>query len=100
MIKPISPQEVPAHQAAALDPRVIEVWNRLIAAHHDGSRATIQQNAAIAALMTATGVERQAVFDQRWLDIEDLYRQQGWKVTYDKPGWDESYEAFFVFEAA
>lgn len=99
MSKPISPSEVPAKQRAALDPRVIEVWNDLITKKHDGRRATITQNEAVAALMTATGVERQDVFARRWLDIEDAYREQGWKVTYDKPGFNESYEAYFVFEA-
>ncbi len=32
-----------------------------------------------------------------WLNVEELYRAQGWTVTYDKPGYNESYPATFTF---
>lgn len=41
---------------------------------------------------------RQAVFDNGWLDFEDIYREVGWKVTYDKPGYNENYKPYFIFE--
>lgn len=31
-----------------------------------------------------------------WVDFEDLYRKQGWKVVYDKPAYCETYKAYFV----
>lgn len=37
-------------------------------------------------------------FDQGWMDFEPIYEAQGWKVQYDKPGWDETYDAFFEFK--
>jgi hypothetical protein len=43
------------------------------------------------------GVSRQEVFDNQWLDIEDIYREAGWKVSYDKPAYNETYKAYFTF---
>lgn len=40
---------------------------------------------------------RQFIFDKHWLDIEDTYRKAGWNVEYDKPGYCENYDAYFVF---
>lgn len=38
------------------------------------------------------------IFDNHWLDIEDIYREQGWKVKYDKPGYnEESFKPYFEF---
>lgn len=41
---------------------------------------------------------RQAMLDKGWLDFEDIYREVGWKVTYDKPGFNEDYKPYFIFE--
>lgn len=40
---------------------------------------------------------KKRIFDENWLDIELIYEQFGWKVKYDKPGWDEDYDPFFEF---
>ena len=37
------------------------------------------------------------IFANSWLDVEDIYRNAGWDVEYDKPGYCENYEAHFVF---
>lgn len=38
------------------------------------------------------------IFNNHWLDIEDKYALDGWKVIYDKPAYNESYEASFKFK--
>jgi len=48
-------------------------------------------------LMAATGKTRDEVFDKGWLNIEPMYRAAGWKVVYDKPAYNESYEPTFTF---
>ena len=53
----------------------------------------------VAKLIVQKGLKRQDIFDNHWLDVEDLYRKNGWKVDYDKPGYNESYNAYFVFSA-
>ena len=34
----------------------------------------------------------------KYLDFEDEYRTIGWKVTYNKPAYCETYEPYFIFE--
>lgn len=89
-VKPITPGEV--YLAAPQVPdHVIETWNKLIAKNWDGRQATIMQKEAIKAL-GGTGGEKMA-----WLNIEEIFRQAGWVVEYDKPGYNETYEASFKF---
>ena len=40
-------------------------------------------------------ISRRGIFDLGYLDIEDLYTK--WNVEYDKPGYNESYQAYFIF---
>ncbi|MDG1949717.1 MAG: hypothetical protein P8J32_02740 [bacterium] len=40
---------------------------------------------------------RRKVFDEKRLDIEPAFEKDGWKVVYDKPGYNESGNAYFVF---
>ena len=43
-------------------------------------------------------VDRQGVYSRKMLDVATHYRQAGWKIDHDRPGYNESYEAFFVFD--
>lgn len=89
-VKPISPdiiiKEVPDW--------VIEVFNSLIQENWEGKQAQFTVAKAIAALKEKSGL---AEIRSEWLDIEDLYRNVGWKVTYDQPGYNESYPATYTF---
>lgn len=42
-------------------------------------------------------ITRSVIFERGYLNFEPAYRAQGWHVTYDKPGYCETYEAFFIF---
>jgi hypothetical protein len=97
MANPIRPEEAAARKAALLPEGVIDVFNDLIALRFDGHTATITQDDAAGAVAERLGISRQQVFDDHLLDVEPVYRAAGWKVTYDKPGWDESYAAYFTF---
>ena len=44
-----------------------------------------------------TAKARQELFDNHYLDIEPAYRNAGWKVEFDKPGYNETYDSYFVF---
>lgn len=94
---PITPDQIGHAQRVALPPVVVDTWNTLIAQHWSGGSAKIMQNEAVTDLMAATGLSRTDVFDKHYLDIEQMYRDAGWKVEYDKPGYNESYEASFTF---
>ncbi len=37
------------------------------------------------------------IYERHLLDVEPSYRAEGWEVEYDKPGYNETYEATFTF---
>lgn len=96
-MKPISPMEAVSIKAASLPDDVIDEWNKAIAEAFQGNSATVVQAEMATRLAKRMGVDRNVVFDRHWLDVEDMYRAAGWHVEYDKPGYNESYKAFFTF---
>lgn len=99
MIKPVSPTEVVPLKKSLMPDGVIAAWNALIAKKLSNGRAYILQNEAITEIIANTGATRAEVFANQWLDIEPLYRAEGWIVVYDKPAYCENYEANFTFTA-
>jgi hypothetical protein len=97
-IKPVSPQEVAEVRLETIPNEVIQVVNALIAEDYDGGYATILQKDIVEGLIAA-GYSRDEIFKRHMLDFEEIYRQSGWKVEYDKPAYNESYDANFQFKA-
>ena len=100
-MKPITPQQALDNVEKSFPSFVFEAVNNCINQHCFGkSSFTIKQNVIMDEILKLApeGTTRQEVFDKHWLDFEDAYRKTGWIVNYDKPGYDESYEAFFKFE--
>jgi hypothetical protein len=97
MAKPITPSEVTRKKKESLPKEVIEAFNELIAEKWDGSSATVMQPEVIKLICSKLNVRSDKVFDSGWLDVESIFRQAGWSVKYDKPGYNESYEASFEF---
>ena len=98
--KPIKPSEIVEAKVKLFPDFVLETWNAAIAKNWANNRSLIKQPNMIVALIAASpkSIDRSDVFDNNWLDIEDVYRADGWKVEYDKPGYNESYDAYFVFK--
>ena len=96
-VKPISPDDAAALKTSLIPDEVITAFNELIASNLVNGTATVSQNAAITAITKRTGKKRDTIFAKGWLDIEDVYRAQGWTVEYDKPGYNEDYPASFTF---
>ena len=94
-VEPIKPSEI----AKSVPDFVLKAFNVLIAEQWDGDSSVVHQKAVVAKIIEESGGETTAtqIFEKKWLDVEDVYRKKGWFVVYDKPGWDESYEAFFRF---
>lgn len=97
MIEPIKPQDLAAGIVHAAPPFVVEAFNDLITANFLNGRARFTQKEVIAKIMTKVTVPQEAIYKNGWLNVEALYRSQGWGVEYDKPGYNESYDAYFVF---
>ena len=96
MTRPISPAEVATAKNRYLPEVVFDVVNKLIAENFTNGRARILQPTIVAALV-ARGLSRHEVFDKGYLNFEEAYEAEGWKVEYDKPGYDETYDANFTF---
>lgn len=96
-VRPITPEEALEVKKINFPPEVLTVVNRLIGENFREGYATILQKDIVKEL-AATGLQRKEIFDNHWLDFEDLYREAGWGVTYDKPGYNEDwYEPRFKF---
>ena len=37
-------------------------------------------------------------FENKWIDFEDVYREEGWIVKYTKPDYTENFDAYFTFK--
>lgn len=98
-IQPITPQEVTDKKIELIPDVVIEVFNELITKNYCGKIATVQQDEVIDLICSKNpAYTREQIFENHWLDVEDIYRKIGWSVLYDKPGWNETYEPYFVFK--
>lgn len=95
MSKPITPKEVAKRDK--IPAAVFDVFNRFIERNFTGNRAVVQQPDVVEQLV-AMGYSRRAIFEEHLLDVESAYDRAGWKVTYEKPGFNESGDSFFVFE--
>lgn len=105
-MKPFTPDEALGAKADVIPTFVIEAVNLLLAKKFNGGQCTIKQNEIIEVSIERwmlrneppANLTREMFFANHWLNIEGLYRQHGWKVKYDKPAYNETYDAFFVFE--
>ena len=96
-MKPITPEEASKKKLADIPDAVIEAFNTLIIKNFNGTSSTVKQDDVMALLTKDETLTRRQIYDNNWLDVEDLYRAVGWKVEYDKPGYNESYPATFKF---
>ena len=97
-VKPITPSEVAEQKLKNIPDAVIACWNKVIAKKcSQGGSATIYQNEVVGLLADAMDVSRETVFASGWLDIEPIYQDAGWCVEYDKPGYNETYNAYYKF---
>ncbi len=95
-MKPITPDEVVSLKKKNIPPFVIDCFNKLIAKKWDGCSAHVKQDEIVGEII-ALGIERHVIFDDHMLDVEGVYEDAGWKVKYDKLGYNETYDVFFIF---
>jgi hypothetical protein len=94
--KPITPQEVTLLKASSIPDAIFEAFNELIAENFNGHSSSFTEKKVVTRIVQK-GISSKTAYDNNWLDVEPLYRKAGWKVEYDKPGFNESYEATFSF---
>lgn len=96
-IKPITPNEVAQQKIANIPSAVIDTFNKLIALNYTDGSATVKQADVIHEL-ERRDFARQEVLDKGWLNVEEIYRDAGWAVVYNKPAYSENYDAYFTFK--
>ena len=97
---PISPDAVQKAKNESIPEVVYEVFNAQIVKNWDGKSAVVRQDEIIDILVGDKHLERSDIFGNNWLDVEYAYRELGWVVIYDKPGYNEDYPATFKFMKA
>ncbi len=102
-VEPLSPNDVIIKKQSIIPDVVIECFNELIAQNFSGGESTFKQNDVAAlicqkTIVTDPNFSDRTIYDKHWLDVESLYREKGWIVEYDKPGFNESYDATFTFK--
>lgn len=96
-VRPINPKEIVGKKLEMIPNEVFEAFNELIAQNFNNGEAVVSQREVLA-LMVSKGLNQGLIYKNGWLDIEDVYRKEGWTVEYDKPGYNEDYEPTFTFK--
>jgi hypothetical protein len=99
-IKPITPEEARNEAKSNIPDFVILGINNAIKNNYVKSSFTIRQKDIMTEIMKVAPehMTSEHIYKNHWMDFEDLYRDYGWKISYDKPGYCESYDATFEFE--
>lgn len=95
-VKPIRPEEITGEKAKQIPDSVLKTFNTLIAQNFSSGSAIVLEKDIVAQLIER-GINRSQIYVNHWLDVEDIYREAGWNVEYDKPGFNETYDASFTF---
>jgi hypothetical protein len=95
-MKPITPQEV-VRKVKPIPPEIIEAFNDLIRENISGNSAKVLLRQAISRIAQKTGFNEQKILRCWWLDnVEPIFREAGWDVTYRDSHYYESYYLFTV----
>ena len=98
-IKPIDVDKIDELFQKQIPECIIDAVNKLIISHYSPTKkeATIKQD-EIRDMVVTEEMSRNKIFKNNWLDIEDIYRNVGWIVEYEKPAYCETWDAYFVFK--
>ena len=96
-MKPVTPEELSEAPERSFPDEVIEAFNQLIRENYrnGGARFTFKQ--AASRIADRMRVPLSYVYVEKMLDVEEAFRKAGWQVVMDKPGYNESYEGYWVF---
>jgi len=96
--KAISPQEIMDNLPNIIPSTIIQAVNNLLSKKFRGSEVNLKQDEIIAEVRKLSNITREEIFENKWLDFEPIYRDNGWEVEYDKPSRGDTYQAYFTFK--
>lgn len=102
MTKPITPNQAKKKHITTIPDEIIETVNELLVKDSPHGEIIIRQDDLMKLVLPKLRqknetITRGEVFDNNWFDFEPIFRKAGWKVKYDKPAYNESYEAYWAF---
>ena len=103
MNKALSPKEAITRAKNEVPELVVQAWNNLIVENLkvQGGKASseflLEELANQITLIMSISYEQAK--QKGWFDLEDIFRDKGWKVEFDRPGYNESYSPKFTFKS-
>lgn len=114
-VQAITPQEISKLKGEIFPPAVLEAFNEQIAKNYinKNQSVTVYQDDVIDAIIvkqigppsafddtyeSRAKAARNEIFNEKWLNVEEVYRAAGWEVVYNKPAYNETGKAFFRFK--
>ena len=101
MAKVYSPEDVLKKRVETIPDYVIDAFNDLLTENYHEDETIIEQEDVIRKIWeysTDDELTRKTIFKKHYLDIENLYRNNGWEVEYEKPAFDERFDPYFIFK--
>lgn len=114
-MQPITPDEAKRLEGTNIPPLIIATINAMIVEKISGGRVVLKQDEVVERILLAIKQEKESygpnafpswldctradVFKNKWLDFEPVFRRAGWIVEFDRPGYNESYDANWTFKA-
>jgi hypothetical protein len=98
-IKPITPDEIMGKLENIIPQSIILAVNELLTEKYRGTGdVSIKQKDIIErAILIDETLTSNIIFEKKYMDFEELYKKSGWSVSYDKPAYNEKYDAYFIF---
>ena len=102
--KPITVEEIDEVFVTSIPDVIIDAFNTLILKHYSPiTKDSVVKQEEVLTLVCGDEegkFKRDEVFSHHWLDVEDIFREAGWVVKYDKPCYiaGENYEPYFEFQ--
>lgn len=104
-LKPFTPADAEKAKKHHMHPIMIDAVNELLGENYNkAGRVKIYQEDVIQRALQlfkerigGSAITEQNIYDYGWLDFEDIFRNAGWNVQYDRPAYYETYKAYYMF---
>lgn len=98
-IQPITPQEAKNNAKCNIPDFVIIGINNAITKNYRKSGFSISQDEIIFEIKKISpNTSSETIFNNNWLDFEELYKNFGWNISYESPDRDENFKSYFKFK--
>lgn len=102
MTKPFSPSEAAKE---SIDKKIVNIpdfviaaVNNLLALKYKDGEVSFTQDEIIEEIQKSQDLERHEIYAREYLDFEEVFRKEGWNVTYYKGAYYEDWTPYFVFK--